>query len=69
MTETDKLQKSFPSQKTFKVRYVGEDAAEIRNGETYSAHPLKDCSTMYGVKDRSGEYYVYPKDLFEVIEN
>ena len=52
----------------FFVRYIGEDAAEIRNGEVYSAHNLKDCSTMYGVKDRSGDYYAYPKDLFEVIE-
>lgn len=53
----------------FNVRYIGEDAAEIRNGEIYSAHELKDSSVMYGVKDRSGEYYAYPKTLFEIIEN
>ena len=53
----------------FMVRYIGENAAEIRNGETYLAHELKDCTVMYGVKDRSGEYYAYPKELFELIEN
>lgn len=52
----------------FRVRYIGEDAAEIRNGEIYEAEELKDCKTMYGVLDRSGEQYAYPKALFEVIE-
>lgn len=66
--ETDNLPKSFPSQKTFKVRYIGEDAAEIRNGEIYPAHTLRDCSTMYGIKDRSGECYAYLKSLFEIVE-
>ena len=51
-----------------KVRYIGEDAAEIRNGEIYEAEELLDCKTMYGVIDRSGEAYAYPKSLFEVIE-
>mgnify|MGYP007119866118 CR=1 FL=1 len=50
-----------------KVKYLGEDAADIRNGEIYEAEELIDCKTMYGVKDRSGEYYAYPKSLFEVI--
>ena len=52
----------------FYVRYIGEDAAEIRNGEVYEAEELKDCTTMYGVLDRSGERYAYPKKLFEIIE-
>ena len=52
----------------FKVRYIGEDAAEIRNGEIYEAEELKDCKTMYGVLDRSGEQYAYPKSLFEVVK-
>ena len=52
----------------FKVRYIGEDAAEIRNGEIYEAEELRDCKAMYGVLDRSGEWYAYPKILFEVIE-
>lgn len=52
----------------FKVRYIGADAAEIRNGEVYEAEELRDCKTMYGVKDRSGECYAYPKSLFEVVE-
>lgn len=51
-----------------KVRYIGEDAAEIRNGEIYEAEELTDCRTMYGVRDRSGEQYAYPKSLFEVVE-
>ena len=68
MKKTDELPKSFPSQKTFRVRYIGEDGAEIRNGEIYLAHTLRDCSTMYGIKDRSGEFYAYPKCLFEITE-
>lgn len=52
---------------SFKVKYIGEDAADIRNGEIYEAEELIDCKTMYGIKDRSGDYYAYPKSLFEVI--
>lgn len=52
-----------------KVKYIGEDAADIRNGEIYEAEELLDCKTMYGVKDRSGECYAYPKSLFEVISD
>lgn len=51
-----------------KVRYIGSDAAEIRNGDIYEAEELEDCKAMYGVTDRSGEQYAYPKKLFEVIE-
>ena len=53
----------------YKVRYLGEDAIEIRKGEIYSAHDLRDCSTMIGVLDLSGEYYAYPRSLFERIED
>lgn len=52
----------------YKVRYMGEDAAEIRKDEIYTAHDLKEDSQMIGVQDRSGEYYAYPKRLFEKIE-
>lgn len=52
----------------FKVRYIGEDAAEIRKGEIYDAEELHDSKNMIGVRDRSGEWYAYPKHLFEVIE-
>ena len=52
----------------YKVRYVGEDAAEIRKGEIYTAHDLKDSNLLIGVRDRSGEYYAYPKQLFEKLE-
>jgi hypothetical protein len=52
----------------YHVRYIGEDAAEIRNGEVYVAHDLKDSSVMIGVLDRSGEYYAYPKQLFDSVE-
>lgn len=51
-----------------KLQYMGEDAAEIRKGEVYEAEPLKDSSAMYGVVDRSGTMYAYPKGLFEVIQ-
>ena len=51
----------------FKVQYIGKDAAEIRNGEIYEAEELKDCKNMIGVLDRSGEWYAYPKELFEMI--
>ena len=52
----------------FRVRYIGEDAAEIRNGEIYDAEELRDGKSLIGVLDRSGEWYAYPKKLFEVVE-
>lgn len=52
----------------FLVRYIGEDASEIRTGEIYQAEELLDSSTMIGVRDRSGEWYAYPKVLFEIVE-
>lgn len=48
----------------FRVRYIGEDAAEIRKGEIYHAEDLQDSPNMIGVLDRSGEWYAYPKELF-----
>lgn len=51
-----------------RVKYIGEDMAEIRNGDIYEAHELKDDSRMYGIVDRSGESYCYPKSLFEIVE-
>ena len=53
----------------FKVRYIGEDAAEIRKGEIYQAEDLQDNETMIGVQDRSGEWYAYPKVLFQIIHH
>lgn len=53
----------------FRVRYIGKDAAEIRNGEIYEAEELQDSWNLIGVLDRSGEWYAYPRKLFEVIEN
>ena len=47
------------------VRYIGEDAAEIRKGDIYQAEDLKDCSVMIGVLDRSGEWYAYSRELFQ----
>ena len=52
----------------FKVRYIGDDKAEIRAGDVCVAHDLRDDKRLYGVKDRSGEYYAYPKSLFEKVE-
>lgn len=43
------------------------DVAEIRNGEIYDAVDLLDSETMIGVHYRSGEWYVYPKLLFQVV--
>lgn len=51
----------------FKVRYIGKDRADIRNGKVYEAIDLIDCTTMYGVIDRTGEMYAYPKKLFEIV--
>ena len=53
----------------FRVRYIGKDAAEIRNGEIYEAKELHDSKSLIGVLDRSGEWYAYPKKLFEVIKD
>ena len=52
----------------YHVRYIGEDAAEIRNGEIYQAEDLKDSKTMIGVLDRSGEWYAYPAELFQKVQ-
>lgn len=51
-----------------KLRYMGEDAAEIRKGEVYEAEPIEDSTAMYAVVDRSGTMYAYPKSLFEVVQ-
>ena len=51
----------------YRVRYIGEDAAEIRKGEIYQAEDLQDNETMIGVMDRSGEWYAYPKELFQKV--
>ena len=53
----------------YRVRYIGEDAAEIRNGEIYQAEELKDTHNFIGVLDRSGEWYAYPKELFQIVDN
>ena len=52
-------------QNSYFVRYIGEDSAEIRNSEIYQAEDLQDSKTMIGVLDRSGEWYAYPKELFQ----
>lgn len=49
------------------VCYIGEDAAEIRRGEIYQAEDLLDSSNMIGVRDRSGEWYAYPRELFQIV--
>ena len=49
------------------VEYLRVDMAEIRNGEIYEATEIKDDSRHYGVLDHSGEWYAYPKTLFEII--
>lgn len=56
-----------------KVKYIGEDMAEIRNGEIYDAESMKGpvpsgWGEALSVIDRSGESYLYPRSLFEVVE-
>lgn len=51
----------------YTVRYIGRDSIDLRNGETYLAHDLQDSHRMIGVRDRSGEWYAYPKHLFEKV--
>lgn len=51
----------------YKVKYIGPDSADLRTGEIYQAHDLADCAKMIGVKDRSGEWYAYHRNLFETI--
>ena len=51
----------------YRVRYIGDDAAEIRKGEIYQAEDLQDSQNMIGVLDRSGEWYAYPKSLFQIM--
>lgn len=55
-----------------KVRYVGEDMAEIRKGDICEAHDvrgqtLKGEEELLAVIDRSGESYIYPKKMFEIV--
>ena len=54
---------------SYKVKYIGPDAAEIRAGEIYEAQDLQDSEKMIGVKDRSGEWYAYPRKYFELLSN
>ncbi len=45
------------------VKYIGQDRTDIRNGEIYDAYEIRDDSRYFGVIDRSGEDYAYPKIL------
>ena len=56
-------------QNSYFVRYIGEDSAEIRNSEIYQAEDLQDSKTMIGVQNRSGEWYAYPKELFQIVDS
>ena len=47
-----------------KMKYIGDDRADIRHGEIYDTEEIADDSRMLSVIDRSGEKYCYPKDLF-----
>lgn len=48
-----------------KVKYVGEDSADLRKGKMYDAMTLEDTEKLIGIKDMSGEWYAYPAYLFE----
>lgn len=54
-------------QNKVQVRYIGPDDIDLRNGDLYQAIELWDCNTMYGVLDRSGEWYAYPKEFFQIM--
>lgn len=48
--------------------------AEIRNGEVYEVNEIKkpypaEMGEVFAVTDRSGESYIYPKKLFQMIED
>ena len=51
-----------------KVKYIGVDRVDIRNGDIYEATPILDDDRLYSVVDRSGEAYAYPKSFFETVE-
>jgi hypothetical protein len=53
----------------FRIRYVGEDGADIRKGEVYSAKEVPSWNGVFAVLDRSGEWYIYPEKLFEKVED
>ena len=53
----------------YKVRYTGPDRVDLRRGEVYAAEELKDSNALIGVKDRSGEWYAYPREWFERAED
>lgn len=55
--------------KGFKVKYIGSDKIDIRHDEIYTAYEVKDDKRFFGVIDRTGECYAYPKKLFEVIKD
>ena len=52
-----------------KAKYIGIDRADIRHGEIYTAVTVADDDRFYGIVDRSGEMYAYPKTLFEVLQD
>lgn len=55
--------------KLIKVRYIGEDDIDMRYGDIFYAREVKDDSRFYGIVDRSGEEYAYPKTLFEIVDD
>lgn len=55
-------------QNKFRVRYIGPDDIDLRNGDIYQAIELLDCNTMYGIFDRSDECYAYPRELFQKVD-
>lgn len=55
------------SLKQIKVKYIGKDRADIRNGDIYDASEVRDDPRYYGIVDRSGEEYAYPKSFFEIV--
>ena len=49
------------------VKYIGEtDITMLINGKAYEA--VGENTFFYCVIDESGEEYLYPKELFEIVE-
>ena len=52
-----------------KVRYIGDYYRfSLRKGKVYDAEIINETPDWYAIADESGEEYVFPSYIFEVIE-
>lgn len=52
----------------FKVRCIKDDILCLKKGEIYDATYCTDDSRYYGVFDLMKDWYAYPKEWFEIVE-